>query len=72
MGMYVDANGVKNVSGNLDEDYIEDMFFTFGTDKSEVRINTLNKNQNSLKTFVEMMNEQYKKEDVKVETDWFN
>lgn len=72
MGMYVDANGVKNVSGNLDEEYIEDMFFTFGTDKSEVRINTLNKNQNSLKTFVEMMNEQYKNDDTKVETDWFN
>ena len=72
MGMYVDAKGVGNVADELDENYVEDMFFTFGVDESKVLINTLNKNQNSLKTFVEMMNEQYKKDDVNVETDWFN
>jgi len=72
MGMYIDSKAIGNVAGELDENYIEDVFFTFGADKSEVLINTLNKNQNSLKTFVEMMNEQYKKEDVNVETDWFN
>ena len=72
MGMYIDSKGIKNVVDELDENYVEDMFFTFGADKSEVRINTLNKNQNSLKTLVEMMNEQYKKGDTNVETDWFN
>jgi len=54
----------------LDKNYVEDMFFTFGTDKSEIRINTLNKNQNSLKTFVEMLNEQHKKENT--DNDWYN
>lgn len=70
MGMYVDAKGIENVADELDGNYVEDMFFTFGSDKSEVRINTLNKNQNSLKTFIEMMNEQHKKENI--ENDWFN
>jgi len=72
MGMYVDAKGVENIAEELDENYVEDVLFTVNADKSEVIVNMLNKNQNSLKSFVEMLNEQYKKDNVEGENSLFN
>jgi len=70
--MYVDANGIENMANELDRNYVEDMFMTFGSDRSEIRVNTLNKNENSLKIFVDMLNEQYKKDNVEGENSLFN
>ncbi len=68
-GMYVDASKMSGMSEDLDGRYIKDMKVTTGNKKSDMIINMLNENQNSLKTLTEMLNEQYKKENINVNWD---
>ncbi len=68
-GMYMDAAQMKGMSDDIDSRYIKDMQITTSNMKSNLLVQMLDKNQNSLKTFTEMINEQHKNGGMNIDFD---